>query len=727
MVNRLLGRVLLLSLFLSKALLGTDAETHQIKSQRPREHLRGVLSRAVLSPPVQGDAAVRFSPDGKFLFVQDSSGVMPISRDPLMLISYISAPYAYPVRFSADSKTIMLISYDLAFSRWRVSDGTRLESRDLPVPDGCLSVSLSPNGNFFSCYTPDFGFALYRLDSGQKVLSSSFVSHPIRQARSPGPAFTSAPVPVRLDTSTFFSAPFGFVLEGDLKPLANRGLMPLPVWYSPDGKFLVGIAFAEFFKVDLATFKRENLPSFFQNRVYSVGGIFLDDRVLAVDLAKHEAASLPLSGGRPVPIASLSADFISLTGDPRYAMARKSSDLTARLFDLEANQFLPAVECVAADIHDDLIAALKSDRILEFFHRNQASPFLAVHLPLGGLPPLRAAAVSPSLDSLAFSVDGAGGVFRLPSGTGLPDKKPFNGATLSDARDFVFFAQAHTKPWKTITRYDPRSGNSTSAWIPRELGDLHPSENAFIEYSLFSLANNGVRIGFDSLDVPYNLRGLDPQTGEQLWQDTFRSSVPIPFADPQGSRFVLAWKAKSDGGRNALNSLKAHCEVCKGVKLSEHDTVFEVRDSRTGKPLGSALAQIGAGAISFSAAFSAGKALLAVKDDIRISVFSIETGKLIGHVKGLHPSASGESGLFVLDEGSGLLGVFDLSTSEKIEEQQFADEIAYMHFSSDGKRVLVMTQHQEVFVLDMSDVREHPLAPQHQTPDPSADPADQPQ
>jgi len=50
-----------------------------------------------------------------------------------------------------------------------------------------------------------------------------------------------------------------------------------------------------------------------------------------------------------------------------------------------------------------------------------------------------------------------------------------------------------------------------------------------------------------------------------------------------------------------------------------------------------------------------------------------------------------------------------------------------MHFSSDGKRVLVMTQHQEVFVLDMSDVREHPLAPQHQTPDPSADPADQPQ
>jgi len=149
--------------------------------------------------------------------------------------------------------------FQMARFRWHTSRISGLAG------SGWLSFSfLVSQRKFLFLLHTDFGFALYRLDSGQKVLSSSFVSQPIRQARSPGPAFTSAPVPVRLDTSTFFSAPFGFVLEGDLKPLANRGLMPLPVWYSPDGKFLVGIAFAEFFKVDLATFKRENLPSSFR-------------------------------------------------------------------------------------------------------------------------------------------------------------------------------------------------------------------------------------------------------------------------------------------------------------------------------------------------------------------------------------------------------------------------------------------------------------------------------
>src|SRR5215472_15918641 len=77
---------------------------------RPRERLRGVLSRAKLSPELRSAATIRYSPNGKYLFVQDSAGVSLISLSPLRFISYIDAPFSYPARFSADSQTVVLVT-----------------------------------------------------------------------------------------------------------------------------------------------------------------------------------------------------------------------------------------------------------------------------------------------------------------------------------------------------------------------------------------------------------------------------------------------------------------------------------------------------------------------------------------------------------------------------------------------------------------------------------------
>ena len=110
-----------------------------------------------------------------------------------------------------------------------------------------------------------------------------------------------------------------------------------------------------------------------------------------------------------------------------------------------------------------------------------------------------------------------------------------------------------------------------------------------------------------------------------------------------------------------------------------------------------------------------------------MSVLSLRDGKIVAHAKGFQPAASALSGLFVLDEGYGRLGVYDLLTGARLEQQQFADALAYKHFSADGKRLLVLTQHQQVFVLDMSDVRQHPLPPLHEKADSSEDTVDQPQ
>jgi hypothetical protein len=58
-----------------------------------------------------------------------------------------------------------------------------------------------------------------------------------------------------------------------------------------------------------------------------------------------------------------------------------------------------------------------------------------------------------------------------------------------------------------------------------------------------------------------------------------------------------------------------------------------------------------------------------------------------------------------LDLGSGRLAIYDLNSGAKLDQQVFPDDIAYTHFSSDGKRLLVLTEHQAVVILDVSKVR----------------------
>src|SRR6516164_5423494 len=91
--------------------------TGAAQTRAVHERLRGVLSRAKLTPGLRADAAIRYSPDGRFLFVQDPVGIALLSRDPLRVVTYIDAPLTYPAKFSADSQTLILVTFDLFVTR----------------------------------------------------------------------------------------------------------------------------------------------------------------------------------------------------------------------------------------------------------------------------------------------------------------------------------------------------------------------------------------------------------------------------------------------------------------------------------------------------------------------------------------------------------------------------------------------------------------------------------
>jgi len=83
-----------------------------------------------------------------------------------------------------------------------------------------------------------------------------------------------------------------------------------------------------------------------------------------------------------------------------------------------------------------------------------------------------------------------------------------------------------------------------------------------------------------------------------LWKRDFGANAPTPFADPQGDRLVLGWKAKSWDAKEAASRNPAVKLIYKNAKLTDQDSFFEALDVRTGKSLGGILVQVGSGAPS---------------------------------------------------------------------------------------------------------------------------------
>jgi hypothetical protein len=218
------------------------------------------------------------------------------------------------------------------------------------------------------------------------------------------------------------------------------------------------------------------------------------------------------------------------------------------------------------------------------------------------------------------------------------------------------------------------------------------------------------------VSVPFRLRALEPATGKETWNRSFSGFPPIPFADPQGERLVLGWNANSQGAVAAAKRNSTVLQSFKRAKINKQDSFFEVLDAPSGKSLGGVLVQVGNGPASYDTAFSAGDALFLVKDGKRVSLYSLQDGSLKARFVGGLPAANAKSKLFAIEETTGNLFIYDLATATKLDQQIFPDAIAYTHFSADGNRLFVLTQHQVAYVLDASNLRTSPKFASPTTP-----------
>jgi hypothetical protein len=665
------------------------------QSVRPHEELHGVLSRQPLKPPLRNaEVMLRYSPDGRTLMVQNPSGVYLFSREPFTLRAHMAAEEVYPARFSVDSQEITVIGHGLSLNRERLPGGPVLEQRELPSHDGCLDAELAPGAEFFACLTPELNLVIYRLSTNELIFSAL-----LDQLNSPNRI-----VYIPLDPDIGFPSPFGFRLANNWDSMANKGLKFVSMNFSPDGKMLLFRNESEAFTVDLATRRKASLAGWLHKRMHASFALQNDQSVLVASGEKEAApviVSLKTGGiaGNP----SFKADSVRLASNRRYALLSDVGLPGVRVFDLEQNRELDSPNNLSIDIFGNEMAVLDEKGSLFVYRVGERLPFLGADLPLDSLPVLRAAAVTPALDRIAFSVDGNSAAFQVATGERTYTGPRFSAANFSDQTLASLLLPRDRNNPPRVLQLALASGRTTPVWSGGK-DHVRSGGPVLLEYALATPIGHRFAVTQEN-DIPYRLRALDPATGKELWKREFFENSPVPFADPQGERVVLGWNAQSLHAQSAAKRIPSAWEIFKHAKISKLDSYFEILDARSGKSIGGVLIQAGSGPLSYDAAFSAGDVLFLLKDGKRVSVYSLQDGSLKARLVGGIPTTNAQNNLFAMEQGPARLFIYDLATAAKLDQQIFPDSIAYTHFSADGNRLLVLTRHQVAYVLDLSGVR----------------------
>jgi hypothetical protein len=493
-------------------------------------------------------------------------------------------------------------------------------------------------------------------------------------------------------------------------PSPSHSLAHSSIHFSPDGRVLIAKAPQGSLGLDINSRKKFDLPDALQSASNETVDLQSGERAVAVDKeSKNKSAVLALKDGKVFSHPGFTADSIRVAANPRYVILQNAdaNGRSAGAFDLEQNRPVETPPSASMDIHAEDMAVYNLSGAVALYRLGEHRVLANLPLPLARLSELHAASVTPDLDKLALSIDGAGAIFEVASGRRSASLAEFSAANFLDQQTAFFSVRGLHHDPAHVLRFESPTGASTTAWTVRKEHQLRPGGTAMLDHSRKKVPiQNPLDFPLPEMQIPFRLRGLDPATGKELWKREFESDPPTPFDDPQGERFVLGWRAKSYGAKEAASGDPRARALYKSAKLTDRDSFFEALETRTGKPLGGVLVQVGNGPTSFDSAFSAGDVLILIKDGVRVSIYSLSVGALKARLVGVRPSASAKSNLLALDQGGGRLGIFDLYSGAKLDEEIFPDEIAYTHFSGNGKSLLVLTEHQLAIVLDISNVRE---------------------
>ena len=225
---------------------------------------------------------------------------------------------------------------------------------------------------------------------------------------------------------------------------------------------------------------------------------------------------MSLKNGEVFAKPAFKADAVRLASNQRYALLSDAGAAGMRVFDLDENRALNVPDNLSIDVSGNEMAVLNESGSLTLYGIGESRPLLSIDLPLNSLPVLRAAAVSPALDRLAFSVDGNSAIFQVENGERTYTGPRFSAATFSDrASAYLLFPGEHNYLPRVVL-LSLASGKATPSWTGGK-DRLRSGGTVLLEYELVTPIRHRFAVTQEN-DVSYRLRARDPASGSELWK-----------------------------------------------------------------------------------------------------------------------------------------------------------------------------------------------------------------
>lgn len=678
-----------------------------LRAQEPADSrgLPGLISKVSLNPALIGRLSeIRFSPNGAHLLLQGESSAYVIGTNPVAMQLNLAANQLLPMRFSPNSQELVAATRNLRVARFNIASRTRTGQKTLGGEGRCYAAALSNDGELYACLDDKSELRVFRTRTGKQIFKKTIGS----QER---PSFP-VPAPYHDQAGLARSQPFGYYLTTNYTP--PEAITAAMLTFSADGRYL--IARSKFLQqhaelIDLRAKKTIGMPKALRAAADAGTVTFVSaNRVVATTMGKgggSELLSFPAGDAK----GKLDfPGFLNATGNPRFVVDVAPDMSGVKLIDLQTDKAVAQLPMGAIGANGKLIASYSEDGVLTLTRLGASKPLVRARMPVSPLPLLRTAVVSPGLKVIALGIDGSAGVYSVTTGKRIAPILGLSGAWFPNDQT-CDFRTSGVPGASALKSLDLKSGATSNLTTLKEA----PYQNEIISSGPVLLKHlvkpplPGQMPTIVGRSFPYEIHALDPSTGKLLWKRAFEvdrytqtpqiKSTPVVYTDPQGDRIVLGWGARTPGGKHAADESPAAKKVMKKAKVTEHDSVFEVLDARSGKTVGAAFVKTDLGADTFESVFSEGDWLVLATKNRRVSVIALSTGAQVAQENGYLPAISSAAGLLTFADNAGHLTVVDLKTPGKQREYTFPKNVAYSHFSADGKRLLVMTEDQTVYVL----------------------------
>jgi WD40 repeat protein len=585
-----------------------------------------------------------------------------LSRDPFQFVFFIEAPNADKAMFSPDSKTIIFKTPSLRVEVWDIASQKRTSVHEMLLRVGCIQSLLSPDGQYLACLDKEFTLQLVEVASGNQLASKK----DFFQIR-----------------NVFFL--WWFILEVE----SNANLQLVHLAFSPDGHYFLAGSTIQNFAYDLAAKHDASLPSSIRNLTHEEFTFVDNERILGVNPTNpSKSPLLQFPSGERIKEVGLGYGLtLAPAGHGNYVAVGPLKTGKRGFMDLGSGKLNGIVKEDAGDIYDGMVAYEELDGRLLLIEVPSAKIVAHAQLLQSHLGDNGAIALSSDFNWLAASTGSRGAVWDISHNVRVQHVRAFTDGWFDE--DDIFYAD-----FPKLDKQDRavvQLNNLGATFVTFSIGDLLAAQQGpYLVVRTPSRDNP-----YQRKNWTYELR--DFRTKTTLWTRHFPQEPPSLSWSSDYKTVLLGWRVYTDAARDELKqvpNLKSSAQ--------REDMFYELVDVRSNSVLGRLLVKTNKYSFFVRDAEVDGDWVALPVSGDRVLTYSMASGKELGHVFGYAPVLSSVAGAYAVSTAEGEVNVYGLADSQLQRTYKFPVSVAYKKFSSDGKKLFVLTRDQTAYVLDLA-------------------------